>query len=217
MSARLSLSCLAVLALTYTPARGDLALPPPGPVEVKFKVELDEKAKGPVLQLPRGVTGGRVRPAGPKGPPPAGKEGQPEGEEPVVLEFDGAVAAEPGRNPNHLMIAGVAVTLALGLGGIWLVRRPGRSGTRGLALLLAAGGTLAASSVAWANQAAPKPPPPPVVLPVAFEGKIRVEIVPAGDTVRLILDKETYEQVKKDSGEENRRWFDVRVTFGLRR
>ena len=200
MSVRLPLTCLAVLALTYTPARADLALPPPGPVEVKFKVEVDEKAKGPVLQLPRGVTGVRVRPGGPKGPPPTSKEGKPvgeDGEEPVVLEFDGAVAAEPERNPNHLMIAGVAVTLALGLGGVWLVRRPGRSGTRGLALLLAAGGTLAISSVAWANQAAPKPPVP-AALPVAFEGKIKVEIVPAGDTVRLIVDKETYEQMKKD-------------------
>jgi hypothetical protein len=197
MSVRLPLACLAVLALTYTPARADIPVgPPPGPVEVKLKVEVDEKAKGPVLQLPRGVTGGRVRPAGPKGPPPT-KEGKPEGEEPVVLEFEGALAAEPERNPNHVMIAGVAVTLALGLGGIWLVRRPGRSGTRGLALLLAAGGTLAVSSVAWANQAAPKPPPL-VVLPVAFEGKIKVEIVPAGDTIKLIVDQETYEQMKKD-------------------
>jgi hypothetical protein len=196
MPVRLPLSCLAVLALTYTPARGNPAPAPlPEPVEVKFKVEVDEKAKWPLLQLPRNVAGGRVRPAAPKNPPlatadPAGEE------EAVVLEFE-RVGPDPARNPHHLMIAGVAVTLALGLGGIWLVRRPGRSGTRGLALLIAAGGTLVVSSVAWANQAAPKPPVP-AAPPVAFDGKIKVEIVPVGDTIRLIVDKETYTQMKKD-------------------
>src|SRR4051812_40464759 len=100
MSARLTLSCLALVAATYTPVRGDLAVPPPPPADVKFTVEVDEKAKGPTLQVPRGLTGVRVRPAGPKGPPPTGKEGgKPEGEEPILFEFDGPVAAEPARDP----------------------------------------------------------------------------------------------------------------------
>jgi hypothetical protein len=164
MSVRLPLSCLAVLTLAYTPARADIPVPPP-PADVKFKVEVDEKAKGPVLRVPENLVAPRA-------------------------------GGRPKLADNHLMIAGVALALGLGLGGVWLVRRPGR-GTRGLALLIAAGGVLAVSSVAWANQAAPKPPVPPA-LPTAFDGKVRLEVVEAGDTIRLIVDKETYEQMKKD-------------------
>jgi hypothetical protein len=67
-------------------------------------------------------------------------------------------------------------------------------------LLLVAGGTLAVSTVVWAN-AAPPPPPPKkdkVVLPVAFEGNVNLEVTVAGDTIRLVLDTETYEKMKKD-------------------
>jgi hypothetical protein len=102
------------------------------------------------------------------------------------------------------MIAGVALTLALGLGGLWLVRRQGRSGMRGLALLIAAGGTLAASTIVWANVPPPKnfDPPPPVrervILPVAFDGNVNLEVTFGGDTIRLILDKDTYDKMKKE-------------------
>jgi hypothetical protein len=166
MSVRLPLACLAVLALAYTPARADIPVPPP-PADVKFKIEVDEKAKGPVLRVPENLVAPRAG-GRPKGP----------------------------LADNHLMVAGVALALGLGLGGVWLVRRPGR-GTRGLALLIAAGGVLAAGSVAWANQAAPKPPVP-APLPIAFDGQVRLEVVAAGDTIRLIVDQETYEQMKKD-------------------
>jgi hypothetical protein len=184
------------LGLIASPARAD-GLPPPVPPakDVKFTVELDEKAKAPKLIVPVGMTRAQFRPRGPKQPAP--------GKEPVAyLEFeaDDAAPAEAPRNPNHLMIAGVALTLALGLGGVWLVRRQGRTATRGLLLLLAAGGTLAASTVVWAN-VAPAPPPPKkelAVLPVAFDGKVNLEMVGGGDTIRLVLDKETYERVKKE-------------------
>src|SRR5436305_10636118 len=114
---RLSLpAALAVgLCLVGRPARADLPPPPPPPKEVKFAVEVDEKAKAPRLIVPQPMAGGQFRP---RGPVPKAAEGK----EPVAfLEVEGDEPAP--RNPNHLMIAGVALSLALGLGGIWLVRR----------------------------------------------------------------------------------------------
>jgi len=197
------------LAAVPTAARADLAPPVPQPKDVKFTVELDEKAKGPKLVVPQNLTTVRFRP-GPRPGNPVPKEGSgntlpKEGpKEPLTyleIESDEAVPQEAPRNFNHLMIAGVALTLALGFGGVWLVRRNGRAGTRGLALLIAAGTTLAASTLVWAN-APPPPPRPPVkekvVLPIAFDGKVNLEVVIGGDTIRLILDKETYEKIKKE-------------------
>ena len=192
----LILAALAVFATGLVPsaARADALPPPPPPKEVKFTVEVDEQAKAPRLIVPHTLTQARFRPR----PAP----GNPAGKEPVAeLEFesDEAGPAEAPRNPNHLMVAGVALTLALGLGGLWLVRRPGRAGTRGLVLLLAAGGTLAAGTITWAN--APAPPPPPkkerILLPTAFSGNVTLEFG-GRDTIRLVLDKESYEKMKKD-------------------
>ena len=60
-----------------------------------------------------------------------------------------------------------------------------------------------ASTVVWANVAPPGPPPQPpkrevVALPVAFDGKVNLELVVGGDAIRLVLDKESYEKMKKD-------------------
>jgi hypothetical protein len=188
------------LALVPPAARADLAPPVPPAKDVKFTVEVDENAKGPKLIVPQHMTTVRVRPLRPGAAPKAVPPGKGE---PVALEIESDdVAVEPApENRNHLMIAGVALTLSLGLGGVWLVRRHGRGTTRGLALLLAAGGTLAVSTIVWAN-AAPPPPRPPqkekVVLPVAFNGQVNLEVVVGGDTIRLVLDKATYEAMKKD-------------------
>lgn len=194
------------LGLIPPAARADLAPPVPPAKDVKFVVELDEKAKAPKLIVPQNLTTVRFRP-GPRpgaAPPPPGAV-PPKGGEPLTmleLEGDEPVAELAARDPNHLMIAGVALTLAFGLGGVWLVRRPGRASGRGLALLLAAGATLTAATVVWANAAPPpRPPAPPkekVVLPVAFDGKVNLEVVVGGDTIRLVLDKETYAAMKKD-------------------
>jgi hypothetical protein len=192
------------LAVVPVPIRADLAPPVPPPKDVKFTVEVDENAKAPKLIVPQNLTNVRFRPGGPRGVPGAAP---PPGKEPLaVLEFedDANVAAEPdGWNSKHLMTAGVALTLSLGLGGVWLVRRQGRGSARGLALLVAAGTTLAASTLVWANAPPPKSPPPParkevVVLPMAFDGKVNLEVAQGGDTIRLVLDKATYEAVKKD-------------------
>jgi hypothetical protein len=187
-------TALAVFVLALPAARADLPPPPPPPKEVKFTLEVDEKAKAPRLIVPQPMAGVQFRP---RGPIPKATEGK----EPVAfLEIDGDEPAP--RNPNHLMIAGVALSLTLGLGGIWLVRRPGRGAGRGLVLLLVAGGTLAAGTAVWAN-VAPAPPPPAekkaiVTLPVAFDGNVSFEMSRGGDTIRLVLDKDTYEKMKKE-------------------
>ena len=45
------------------------------------------------------------------------------------------------------------------------------------------------------------PPPQPkkeiVVLPVAFDGKATLEMTFGGDTIRLVLDKDTYDKIKE--------------------
>jgi hypothetical protein len=186
------------VGLIATAARADIPPPAPPPQDVKFVIELDEKAKGPVLYIPVSMTKVRFRPGGPKERPPTA---QPPGKEPLaILEYEEDVPTP--RNPNHLMIAGVALTLAFGLGGVWLVRRQGRWATRGLALLVAAGGTLAVSTIVWAN-AAPPPPPGPraAVLPVALTGEVRLVVPLEGDTIRLVLDKPSYEKMKIGPGE----------------
>jgi len=191
------LTVFAVFGLGLVPhvAFADLAPPPPAAKEVKFVVEVDEKAKGSKLIVPQTLVNPRFRPAPGGGVPKEGNGGL------AVLEYEveGDAAVEPARNRNHLMIAGVAFTLALGLGGIWIVRRTGRSGARGLALLVAAGGVLAVSTVVWANAG---PPPKPkekkevMLLPVAFDGKLTLEMVRGGDTIKLVLDKEAYDAIK---------------------
>src|SRR4051812_21885857 len=194
------LAGLAALGLGLIPvaARAD-ALPPVPPArDVKFTVELDEKAKGPKLIVPANMARPQLRPRPLPGAPKGVADKQPVAYPEV--EADDAGPADAPRNPNHLMVAGVALTLALGLGGVWLVRRQGRPGARGLGLLLAAGGAPMGRTGVWAN-VAPAPPPPKkevVVLPVAFDGKVNLEMVVGGDTIRLVLDKETYEKVKKE-------------------
>ena len=192
---------LAALGLSLVPlsARADIPPPVPPAKDVKFTIELDENAKAPRLVVPVGMTRAQFRPRGPV--PDRGPKALPPGKEQVgYLEIESDDEVTPARNPNHLMIAGVALSLALGLGGLWLVRRQGTGGNRGLVLLLASGVTLAASTITWANVAPAAPPPPKekVVLPVAFEGNVHLDVTVAGDSIRLILDKETYEKMKKD-------------------
>ena len=184
------------LSLVSGAARADLAPPLPAAKEVKFVVELDENAKGSKLIVPQTLVNPRFRPGPGAAPPKAGKEGL------ALLEYEveDDAAVEPTGNRNHLMVAGMAFTLALGFGGIWIVRRNGRSATGGLALLIAAGGMLAVSTVVWANAAPPQKPvekKEAILLPVAFDGKLTLEIVRGGDTIRLVLDKEAYDSIKK--------------------
>jgi hypothetical protein len=193
-------SCIALLAglglglgLTGR-ARADIPPPlPPAKDSVTVKIEVDEKAKGPRLVVPNGVfTPPRVRPRFPEAP---------KGELPV--ENGDGIGQDDTKPRHHLLIAGIAVSLALTFGGVWLIRKNGKGSMRGLALLIAAGATLTAGAIAWANAAPPlkdRPParPQPVVnYPTAFDGKAAVEFTYGQEPVRLILDKKSYEDLKK--------------------
>jgi hypothetical protein len=180
-------------------ARADIA--PPLPVakdSVTVKIEVDEKAKGPKLVLPNGVfTQPRIRPKfnQPNQPNAQLENGQDDGN--AVAQDDSA----PEKPKNHLLIAGLALTLSLAFGGLWIIRKGGKGSLSGLTLLIAAGATLTVGAIVWANA----PPPPfkkepaktPASLPTAFEGKAKVEFVYGAEPVRLILDKESYEKLKK--------------------
>jgi hypothetical protein len=193
------------LSMLPSSARADLAPPVPPVKDVKFVVEVDEKAKAPKLIVPQNLTTVRNRPR------PGGAPQKDKNEQVNVIELESTeTPIDPTpRNPNHLMIAGVALTLALGFGGVWLIRRQGKMGTRALAIMLAAGGSLAVTTLVWANAAPPPVKPPPakerVLLPVAFNGNVSLEVVVGGDTIRLVLDKETYEKLKEKPQEPERK------------
>jgi hypothetical protein len=175
----------------------DLAPPlPPAKQSVAIKIEVDEKAKGPRVVIPGGVfTAPRGRPPVPKTAPQGALE-QPSN--------DGVAENDDGTLPrNRMLIAGLALAASLTCGGLWLVRRQGKGSVRGLALLIATGASLTIGAVALANKA---PPPPPVkeapargpaACPCAYEGKADIEFVLGQEPIRLILDKESFEKLKK--------------------
>lgn len=182
-------------------ARADLAPPlPPNKEAVTVKIEVDNNAKGPVLVVPNGVfTQPRVRPLPPKSAP---KDGDKSSIEP---DNGDAVAGEPEQSQprNQMLIAGVAVALSLAFGGLWFIRKGTSGSIRGLTLLVAAGATLAVGALVYANVPPPKTferPPVgknPPAYPIALESKVKVEFVFGQEPVRLILDKESFEKLKK--------------------
>jgi hypothetical protein len=171
-----------------------------------------------------GQVGGLPGAAGQKGGnPPAGLlGGAPQAPPPVVVppggqDEDPATEQEPESKrqsslPLSTMIIGLALTLSFSTGGLWMARRKtgslGGSKPLGVLVALLAIGLLGGAAV-WANRAPPvrppaKPPAQPAVpgpLPtlLKMEG-IKVEFLPQGDTVRLILTKKQKETIKgKDS------------------
>jgi hypothetical protein len=93
------------------------------------------------------------------------------------------------------MIAGLAVAMAVALGGVWIARSRSRTTGRGLALLISASVCLGVSVTAWANVAAPlsKIVPEPARndtstrLETAFTGKVQIKIVSGDGSVQLVL------------------------------
>ncbi len=211
---------LAGLCVFPAAGRADLAPPVPEPKAVPVKIYLDEKAKESRIQVPQGLTTVWFRPRGvppqppssgavpppnlppgtrplpPGAVPPSGDIGAPISE----IEADVEYAPTPTeKNPNHLMIAGAALTMAFGCGGVWLLRRPDTSSLRGIVLLIASGVTLCGSTFVWANSAPPPRPPQPAKLdlPARFDGKMKLEVLTDGDTINIILDKATYAKLKE--------------------
>ena len=192
---RIALLTLIGLAVSFVGrARADIAPPlPPAKEGVAVKIEVDEKAKGPRLVLPSGVY-----------TPPRARRPQPNTPKAALDQDDGTAVADEGSTPqprSRILIAGIALSMSLACGGLWLNRRGGKRSNRALALLIAAGAMLATGAVVWAD-AAPMPKEAPAAkpteaYPTAYEGEVNVEFVRGQEPIRLILDKESYEKLKK--------------------
>lgn len=215
---------VAGLTISAGLAKADLAPPVPEPKSVPVKFYYDEKAKESRVQIPMGYTLTRVRPVPRPGlvappiepapgkqspqnsPTPRGNPAKPDGEIQEDLSFndwqaEGTFSPDSdSKNSNHLMIAGMALTMGLGCGGVWLLRRPNSSSLAGIAALLASGAVLGGSTLIWANAPPPrKPLEPKIDLPMLAEGSIKFEMVARGETINIILDKATREKLlKKD-------------------
>ncbi len=142
----------------------------PGVRNAELVVEVDDKAKDTRLVIPANLL---IAP-------------QPR---------PGKVGADAGNLP--LIVTGLALTCAFVSGGLWLVRR-GR-GRNVIGFLVVGAILVAGTSAALANVPAFRPPPPPAVkenttpvkLPanVQLTGKVVLEIVPAGNKIRLVVPK----------------------------
>jgi hypothetical protein len=168
-------AALLVLAGTALTARANGARPPVpndiqyGAREAKIVVEVDEKATQPRLVVPASM----IAPAKGKG------AGQP-----------GAGAQLP------TIMAGLALTAAFLTGGFWLLRKgPDRT----LALLLAVSLVVAATSAVQADLPR-QPRTTPVKLPADVNiksEKLVLEVVPFGDSIKLIVPKDAVKQAEK--------------------
>jgi hypothetical protein len=163
-----AVAALAVVLWTTRAAVADLAPRPvprppvPAPdTAVPFHIDMDEKAQVSRLQIPANMLRLGRADAG----------------------FLGEDAFAEAESPWRRTVAGVALSLSVGAGGFWLVRR--RRLGKGLATALVLLGLAGAGAMVWAN-AVPVPPRP--VPPAAgAQGKVVLEIVNPGTTVRLIL------------------------------
>lgn len=155
-----SMIVLTGLLAMATVVKADIA-PPPGANNrgTELVVVHDPNAKEPKLVIPRRFLQGR-----------------------------GALDADDGTRlagtSTSTIVAGIAIAFSLVAGGLWLARR---NRTGGIAMMLAAGLGLTVSSVLVADiPPGPRPRPQPP-LPVLFSGKVAVEVIAAGDTIRLVL------------------------------
>jgi hypothetical protein len=119
----------------------------------------------------------------------------------------GSLNDTPEVSRLHSVIAGLAVAMAVALGGVWMVRTRGRTTGRGLALLISASLCLGISVTAWANVPPPFPkkaPPSPVEtstrLETAFTGKVQVRIVSGDGTVQLVLPRSDVAKLAEKGG-----------------
>jgi hypothetical protein len=151
--------------------RADVAKPPkpdktPPKATVPVVILTDDKVTETHLEVPKSLLASLRADAG-----------EPDGD-----------SRRAGLAPLQLVVAGLALTVAISLGGLWLVRYRNRPGGRTLVVLLAVVTVLGAAGLVWAN-IAPPPPPPKPVLPdgILLSEKVSVDVVEKGDAVRLIV------------------------------
>ena len=114
-------------------------------------------------------------------------------------------AGSTGLSSPGTVVSGVALSLGLALGGVWLARSRRQIGQRGVAAGMAVLGVLAGTvGYAMANAAPPRPVDPGalrIALPGAeLEGKVRVRYSDETGVVRLVLPKPKGEE-KRGHGE----------------
>jgi hypothetical protein len=179
---RLFLVPALLLGMLFTVAivRANEAPPRPNPksaekLTVPLTIEIDDKATEPRLVIPRKFV--------------AAWNATEDG---VKQE-----RADAGLPRLHTMTAGFALSGAFVFGGLWLVRFRGRFGGRGLTLLLGTMALLGVGGAAfvWANAAPPRPIPNPVN--VASFGKVPVDFVDKGDSIKLIVSRAHLDKVNE--------------------
>ncbi|HEY7425393.1 MAG TPA: hypothetical protein VH682_14275 [Gemmataceae bacterium] len=159
-------------------------------IEVKLVVEVDEKAKLPILQVPLNLA----------------QELQPADGAAAAPLVKGADAGLRLRAPT--VVAGLAMTLAFASGGLWLLRR---GAGRYLAILVVLSLFAAGTAAVWTNLALANPLLPPALpvlkLPAGIEltDKLILEPVAAGDHLTLIVPKSMVSEKEKKEGGEKRR------------
>lgn len=192
------------------PRPGPRPQPPAGQAKVKVNIVVDDKATEPRLIIPLqliagGFGGGFGAGAAPgvDAPPGAGPKSEPKSAPPKDEED----AADPQTSSLRFstLIIGLALTLSLSTGGLWLVRRRSGKGGGGLALLVIlalSALTIGAAAVHANRPAPPQRPQPKTDLPgplpalLRLEG-VRVDIDPQGDAVRVILTKKLQDITQK--------------------
>jgi hypothetical protein len=161
------LAVLAFLVSARASVRANEAAPPPDkpslPAAVPVVIVVDDSAQQPRLEIPRKVL--------------SSLKASADGEE-------GDTRRAAILPQLHTIIAGVALSLALTLGGLWLVRSRRRFTGTGAALLVVTLAVAAGGGALWANL----PPPPPMPDPgIRLADKATVQIVDKGDAIRLIV------------------------------
>jgi hypothetical protein len=96
------------------------------------------------------------------------------------------VGAAPAATKT--IIAGIALSAGIVLGGLVLVRSRGLR-SPAVAAAVVFGGLLIGGGYVAAN--APAPPPPPPTAVTTEDREVSVTVVPEGDRIMLILDKDT--------------------------
>jgi hypothetical protein len=175
---------LVLLAVAPAGSANEAAPPPPKKTaptatSAPLVIALDDSAREPRLEIPKAILN-RFRASAEDG------------------ADDGTRRVE-GVSPLHTIVGGFALSSAMAVGGLWLVRSRARSRGKTVGAVLIAAGFLAlGASVLWADippygRGRPVPPPPApekIVAGITLSDKVTVQVVDGGEAIRLIVSRE---------------------------